>query len=137
VSRPKPLACPGHGNAGAIWSPPLNRAGPSRLRLGLAPRALAGPLGLLALGSLRPELVMLRGPGAATCSQRAGSVEPALLLPETGAGRLRGGLARDVAEWEWRLWLLDRWCVSSAVLDRLDHWLMQARLWLADTVCDP
>jgi hypothetical protein len=51
---------------------------------------------------------------------------------------LRGGLARDAARWEWRSWLTDRRCVFFwRVLDALDFWLTQARLWLADAVCGP
>jgi hypothetical protein len=63
---PSRSACPGKGNPGSIWSRPLNRAGSSRLRLGLASRRVAGPLGLLALGRLLPELVISAG-GAAPC----------------------------------------------------------------------
>jgi hypothetical protein len=51
---------------------------------------------------------------------------------------LRGGLARNAARWERRLCLRDPpvrffW----RVLDRLDYWRTQARLWLAGAVFDP
>jgi hypothetical protein len=47
------------GNADVSRTPlrPGNGADPPGMRLGLAPRPLARPLGLLALGALRPELV--------------------------------------------------------------------------------
>jgi hypothetical protein len=54
------------------------------------------------------------------------------------AGGVSGGLARDAVGWEWRLWLIDL-CrgLSGAFSTRLDYWLTQARLWLANAVCDP
>jgi hypothetical protein len=52
-----------------------------------------------------------------------------------GIGRLPGGLARDAARWEWRVWLLVR--LFWGVLDRIDYWLTQTRLWLVDAVCGP
>jgi hypothetical protein len=55
-----PLA-PAKAIPAPIWSQPLNRAGPARLRLGLASRRVARPLGLLALGRLLPELVISAG----------------------------------------------------------------------------
>ena len=48
---------PNQGDRGRTRRLPVHRAGAPRMRVGLAPRQVAGPLGLLALGSLLPELV--------------------------------------------------------------------------------
>jgi hypothetical protein len=58
-----------------------DRTGGPGLRIGRESRSLVGPLGLLALGSLRLELVILFWPGPATCSQRAGSARSQCLCP--------------------------------------------------------
>lgn len=52
-------------------------------------------------------------------------------------GGVRGGLARNTAQWERPLWLMH---VATALLarsDRLDYWLTQARLWVAEVVRGP
>jgi hypothetical protein len=45
---------PGQADHGRTWGRTVNRDGPPRLRLGLASRRMARPLGLLALGTLLP-----------------------------------------------------------------------------------
>ena len=73
-------------------SRPVYRAGAPRLRVGLASRRVAGPLGLLALGPLRPELVT----SPARCD-RAHSVDPAKwtdLALYRGLRRRLGGRVR-------------------------------------------
>jgi hypothetical protein len=48
---------PSQSDRGRARRLPGDRAGAPRMRVGLAPRQVAGPLGLLALGWLLPELV--------------------------------------------------------------------------------
>jgi hypothetical protein len=86
---PSRSACPGQGNPGPIRSPSLNRAGPSRLRLGLASRSLAGPLGLVALGRLLPELVS--SPGGCDRASRVDNAERADLAHYRGLRSRRLG----------------------------------------------
>jgi hypothetical protein len=59
TSRPAP---PSQGEPGRTPRRSADRTGAPRLRLGWAPRPLAGPLGVLALGSLRSELVTSDAP---------------------------------------------------------------------------
>jgi hypothetical protein len=44
-----------------------------------------------------------------------------------------GILEPDAARWEWRSWLTDpmAW-LFWRILDALDYWLTQARLWVVD-----
>ena len=48
---------PSQGDRGRARRLPGDRAGAQRMRVGLAPRQVARPLGILALGWLLPELV--------------------------------------------------------------------------------